>query len=226
MIHLFFGPLFLGISLAAPVGPINLEMMKRGIKYGFWHSWLVGLGGMSADIGLMLLIYFGVSHYLTAEPVQVILLLLGSVMLGLIGFQSMNMCPQIETAQNLSKQTKSLYYAYGAGLLIAGVNPINLIFWLGVYGSVLSERLDEMSQGNALLFSCTIFVGVALWNLLMAVTIHFGKGFLGKKGLRWITVTAGLILVAYGCHFGWKGITGLFALSQITTAHMISIFFT
>lgn len=28
----------LGLSLSIPVGPINIEMIKRGIKNGFWHS--------------------------------------------------------------------------------------------------------------------------------------------------------------------------------------------
>ncbi|MGM2834842.1 LysE family transporter, partial [Bacillus cereus group sp. Bce025] len=40
----------LGISLAAPVGPINIEMLKRGIERGFWDAWVVGIGGMTADI--------------------------------------------------------------------------------------------------------------------------------------------------------------------------------
>ena len=40
----------LGISLAAPVGPINIEMLKRGIERGFWHAWVVGIGGMTADV--------------------------------------------------------------------------------------------------------------------------------------------------------------------------------
>ena len=60
----------LGISLAAPVGPINIEMLKRGIERGFWHAWVVGIGGMTADILFMLLIYFGLSSVFMYTYVQ------------------------------------------------------------------------------------------------------------------------------------------------------------
>ncbi len=60
----------LGISLAAPVGPINIEMLKRGIERGFWHAWVVGIGGMTADILFMLLIYFGLSSLFMYTYVQ------------------------------------------------------------------------------------------------------------------------------------------------------------
>ena len=60
----------LGISLAAPVGPINIEMLKRGIERGFWHAWVVGIGGMTADVLFMLLIYFGLSSVFMYTYVQ------------------------------------------------------------------------------------------------------------------------------------------------------------
>ena len=60
----------LGISLVAPVGPINIEMLKRGIERGFWHAWVVGIGGMTADVLFMLLIYFGLSSVFMYTYVQ------------------------------------------------------------------------------------------------------------------------------------------------------------
>lgn len=205
LIHVFFGPLLLGISLAAPVGPINLEVMKQGIQRGFWHAWLVGLGGMSADIGFMFLIYFGISHYLTSYEVQTFLLCSGSLMLGFLGMQSMKIQPNLETQPDTMTRKKPLSYSYIVGLLIAGVNPINLLFWLGVYGSVLTERLESLGEEYALIYSCMIFVGIALWNLLIVLTVHFGKTLLNPIVLRLITITAGLVLIGYGIHFGWQG---------------------
>ena len=49
---IFLSYLFLGISLAAPIGPINAAQIDEGIKNGFIHSWTVGLGAMIADIRL------------------------------------------------------------------------------------------------------------------------------------------------------------------------------
>lgn len=57
--------ILLGLSLAAPIGPVNAAQLDKGVRYGFFHAWLVGLGAMAADAVFMLLIYFGLAHFLT-----------------------------------------------------------------------------------------------------------------------------------------------------------------
>lgn len=36
-----------------PVGAITVEMTKLGLKNGFMHGWVVGLGGMTIDFVLI-----------------------------------------------------------------------------------------------------------------------------------------------------------------------------
>ena len=61
---IFLGYVLLGLSLAAPIGPINAAQLDKGIKNGFFHAWLVGLGAMTADAIYMLAVYLGVVHFL------------------------------------------------------------------------------------------------------------------------------------------------------------------
>ncbi|WP_342428333.1 hypothetical protein [Paenibacillus sp. FSL L8-0158] len=44
---LFITYVLLGFSIALPVGTITVEMTKQGLKNGFMHGWIVGLGGMT-----------------------------------------------------------------------------------------------------------------------------------------------------------------------------------
>ncbi len=53
----YFSYLLLGISLSAPVGPIHIAQINKGIKNGFLSAWLVGVGAMFADVIMMLFIY-------------------------------------------------------------------------------------------------------------------------------------------------------------------------
>lgn len=62
----FLSYILLGISLAAPIGPINAAQIDKGIKYGFLHSYLVGFGAMVADFLFMMFVFFGSAHFLTA----------------------------------------------------------------------------------------------------------------------------------------------------------------
>ncbi|MCS0542837.1 LysE family translocator, partial [Aeromonas veronii] len=58
-----FSYVLLGLSLAAPIGPVNAAQLDRGIKYGFLHAWLVGVGAVLADGVYMLIVYLGLVSF-------------------------------------------------------------------------------------------------------------------------------------------------------------------
>lgn len=78
----------LGISLAAPIGPVNTAQVEKGIKGGFMNSWAVGLGAMAADALYMFAVFLGVSRFLEYEVVTVFLWLFGCFVLIYTGFES------------------------------------------------------------------------------------------------------------------------------------------
>jgi threonine/homoserine/homoserine lactone efflux protein len=198
----------LGLSLSIPVGPINIEMIKRGIKNGFWHSWAVGLGGMSADIVLMFLIYFGVSTYLTTPIAQLIMWIFGFLILVYLGYESIrDAFKEVTISDEVQQETKSKSFI--SGFLIAISNPLNIIFWIGIYGSVLTTTLNTIGTGQALLYSSAIFVGIAAWDLTVATSVNFGRKFANKRFLKWLSVIAGLILIGFGVNFGYRAIKSL-----------------
>ncbi|EIJ81355.1 putative L-lysine exporter protein LysE2 [Bacillus methanolicus PB1] len=200
--------IILGLSLSIPVGPINIEMIKRGIKNGFWHSWAVGLGGMSADVVLMLLIYFGISNYLTTPIAQSIMWIFGFLILVFLGFESIrDAFKEVTISDEVQKESKSKSFL--SGFLIAISNPLNIIFWIGIYGSVLTTTLNTVHQGQALLFSSAIFIGIALWDLSVASTIHFGRKFASQRFLKWLSVIAGFVLIGFGISFGYRAYKSL-----------------
>ncbi|CAM4099847.1 amino acid transporter [Bacillus manliponensis] len=196
----------LGVSLAAPVGPINIEMIKRGVQKGFWHAWIVGIGGMSADILFMLLIYFGLSSMFMYTYVQAVMYCFGFFLLFYLGFQNVKQGISKEDMEYKKEEIGGLHHSYMMGFLIAISNPLNLVFWFGVYGSTLSSLLTKVSQTEALLYSFCIVVGIILWNLNIAFSVHFGRTLFRPRALSYITAGAGVILVAYSIHFAYKAL--------------------
>jgi len=53
--------LVLGFSIAAPVGPIGLLCLRRGLEKGFWAAFSSGLGAATADACYGLLGAFGLA---------------------------------------------------------------------------------------------------------------------------------------------------------------------
>ncbi|RIV19153.1 lysine transporter LysE [Alicyclobacillaceae bacterium I2511] len=195
------GYIVLGLSLSIPIGPINVEMIKRGIRKGFWSFWPVGLGGMSADIVLMFIVYFGLLAFLTTLVVKLIMWSLGCLILVFIGYESIREgFKDVEIAEDEGKSNGMK--GYFSGFLMAISNPLNIIFWIGIYGSVLTATLGKVGREQALLHSSAIFIGIALWDLTVATSVHFGRKFTGQRFMKWLSVVAGLTLIGFGIDFG------------------------
>ena len=197
----------LGLSIAAPIGPINIEIIRRGLFQGFWPSLLVGAGGMTADCIIMFLMYQGLSYVLALEEVQLTLIVIGALVLTYTGLQSF--IHQKEPAIVMERDhpmKKGLMHSYLTGVFIAAFNPLNILFWLGIYGSVLSNSFNDENKIKAFFISSAIFIGIGLWNLNLALTVHFGKKSLSQNSLNWISATASLIILGFGLHLSYQAI--------------------
>ena len=123
----FFGYIFLGLSLSAPVGPVNAAQIDRGIKSGFWHAWIFGVGAMAADIVYMILIYFGVAQLLTAPLVKTFLWLFGFFVLTYTGIESLRKINLQESPKKDGGNT-SVGNSFMTGFFISLSNPLSIVF--------------------------------------------------------------------------------------------------
>ncbi|MEC0267687.1 LysE family transporter [Paenibacillus anseongense] len=200
--------LLLGLSLSAPIGPINAAMLDRGIKRGFVHAWMVGAGGMLADVIMIVLIYFGLVHFLTTPFMKTFLWLFGCFVLLYTGIESVISAGKLKTEGYKSEET--LAKSFFTGFLMAISSPLSILFWLGIYGSVLAETIAKYDRNHVLLYTGIMFVGIILWDLIMASLASVFRKFLTPRGLSFISVVSGLSLIGFGLHFGIKAFHALF----------------
>jgi L-lysine exporter family protein LysE/ArgO len=198
----------LGISLAAPIGPVNAAQMDRGIKYGFWQAWMVGLGATVADGIYMFLVYMGLVSYIDTAFMKTFLWLFGCFVLLYTG---------IETFKNASKETSGekdytvhIGKSFFAGFLMSLTNPLTILFWLGIYGSILAETAAKYSLESLMLYSGAIFAGILLWDFTMALVSSSFRKLLADRILNAISKISGLSLIGFGFYFGYQGIMFLF----------------
>lgn len=190
----------LGISLAAPIGPIKIEMIKRGIVGGFWASWLIGLGGVTGDLLFLVVIYLGAEHLFEHQFIVVSTYMLGGFFLIKLGLSSLSKKTSLKK-DDMKTTLSSWHRTFCIGFLMALLNPLNIVFWFGVYGATLQELTQKVSSSLSFLYSLFVLVGIILWNLNVAFTVHFGRDLLTDKFLRIISVVAGLVLILYGVRF-------------------------
>lgn len=198
----------LGLSLSAPIGPINAAMLDKGIKQGFLHAWVIGIGAMIADALLLILIYFGLVHFLTTPFMKTFLWLFGCFILLYSGIESLVGAGKIkeDSYRNVEKLTKSVF----SGFIMAITSPLSILFWLGIYGSVLAETIADFDRNHVLLYTGVMFTGICMWDVFMASLASTFRRFLTTRALTIISIASGLSLIVFGLHFGFKAFYALF----------------
>lgn len=200
--------MLLGLSLAAPIGPINAAQMERGIRSGFLHAWLIGLGGVLADCIFMILVYFGVIHFLGIPFMQTFLWLFGFFVLTYMGVESI--ANARKTAARGGGGKEAAVKSLAAGFFMSLFNPLSILFWLGIYGSVLADMVAKYEAREVFLYSAAVLGGIMLWDVFMALLASSFRRLLTHRLLAAISVASGLSLIGFGVYFGLEAYHALF----------------
>ena len=205
--HIMFSYFLLGITLAAPIGPVNSARIDKGIKNGFFHAWVVGIGSMIADGIFMLLVYLGFVQFITIPYVQIFLWLFGGFVLIYTGVESMMRVNKLSLDDYRTKE--SLSKSFLTGFIMSITSPLSILFWIGIYGSVLAKTVSTSGTSSLIIYSSMIFLGLTFWDLAVAFLTTGFRRFLNDTSLKFISAISGLSLLGFGAYFAYQGIKAL-----------------
>ncbi len=110
--------LILGISLAAPIGLVSVEVIRRGSVYGFSQAFLTGFGAAAADTCYLILVSIGLRNVPYLKIV-------GSLVLTIMGVLSI-----FGKAKSKPNSRKSFFAGYTIAMLSPhDCNLVGRSFW-------------------------------------------------------------------------------------------------
>lgn len=198
----------LGLSLAAPIGPINAAQIDRGIKFGFFHAWILGVGAILADAIYMLIVYIGVVQFIDTPFMKSFLWSFGAFILIYTGIEGLTGAGKLELKEN--RKPEPLWQAFLYGFFMSLSNPLTILFWLGIYGAVLAKTASTVGNSELVLYSCAIFIGLITWDIWMAAISSSFRRFLHIGILKFISIISGVSLIGFGVYFGYQAIQTIF----------------
>ena len=205
----FIAYIILGLTLALPVGPITIEMTKQGLKNGFAHGWSVGLGGMTVDLFLIVLIYFGFSTILSQPEIKVAMWLIGAIFLLVIAIDSIRNADK-DIVFGEGNSTKSIRSSYLNGFLV-GISPGNILFWVGIFGTVLANSIDS-AHSSFLVISSGILMGILLHDVGLLSMVAISRKFMSQLFIKRVSIGAGIVLLGFAAYFGYEFVNGLLGI--------------
>lgn len=181
--------LFLGVSLAAPPGPVTSIIIKRSVNSAY-RGILVGFGAMTADFILLLIVIFS-NTFLVFSIYEKWIYLLGSV---ITFYFSYNLVRNYRRKIDYNRSG-----SYMAGFTIGLVNPFQIIWWL-------TSGLAFLLKFGLQVFYF-LFLGTTVWVVFLSFTIKRLSEAYGEKIVRAASLFSLAVLVFFASLFFYLFLT-------------------
>jgi putative LysE/RhtB family amino acid efflux pump len=183
MLAAFAKGVWIGICVAAPVGPIGALVLKKSLRFGFRAGVTCGAGAALADLCYGLAASAGLR--LAAAYTRIIAVAGGTFLLWL-AFKSWREAPQEQTV-DVARESPSRSLA--ATFLLTVSNPMTIISFAALIASVGSQA--------PLWFVTGIFAGSMLWWIVLSGASSYVAHFVEIRGHA-INHAAALVLAGFG----------------------------
>lgn len=198
VIFLFIKGLLIGFSIAAPVGPIGLLVIKRTLGQGRIYGIVSGIGAASADAVYGLIAGLGLTFITNLFIGQQFWFhLTGGVFLCYLGIKIAISKASENPAQ---LQGQHLFGAYSSVFLLTLTNPITILSFVGIFSGLGLTQANEVSVVTMVL---GVFIGSGIWWLLLCFVVGLFREVVNKQILIWINRLSGLIIFLFGIYSFW-----------------------
>jgi len=192
---LFFRGLLIGFSIAAPVGPIGVLCIRRTLSDGRLSGLVSGLGAATADALYGCVAGFGltfISSFLVGQ--QMWFKLFGGLFLCYLGIKTLLSKP----AERAAKASGSgLLGAYASTFLLTVTNPLTILSFAAIFAA-LGLGNTTGSYASAVVLVLGVFLGSALWWLLLVGGVGLFRTRFNTQGMLWVNRISGLIITIFG----------------------------
>ncbi len=191
----------LGWSVAWPPGPINAEMIRRGLLPknrggGFWAAWPIGLGACTGDFLWAFCVSVGAGAMLNSLVIRRVLALVSLVLLLFLATRFALAAWRIYRSHSgvgFQPVTHERRGGFLLGFLVVLMSPWNIGFWLAVIGSQPSQ---SATVRQSLALASSVVVGALAWGVVLCSAVKFGARIFSHAGWQIATeaITSAVML--------------------------------
>jgi threonine/homoserine/homoserine lactone efflux protein len=190
---MFLRGVLIGLSIAAPVGPMGVLCIRRTLADGRWVGLATGLGVATADATYGAVAGFGITVISTVLlSHQAWIRVIGGLFLWYLGLKTFIARPADRDA---TADGHSLRRAYTSAVGLTLANPTTILSFAAIFAGV---GVTAGGRASAALLVFGVFIGSALWWLLLCNTVATVRTKVVERHMRWINRLSGCSLAGFG----------------------------
>ncbi len=207
-IHVLSAAFLMGLAAAAPMGPVNMLAIRRGVIGGWRHTLACGIGSITGDLILFSLVLFGGDYFLpdlSSPTLQTVLAAMGTIVLFPLGIYFV-----VRAVKEPLRAYESARHQWDEGTipghLIAEVadagaltilNPLTIAYWICVTGNWLPFAHSVLGYSAPGLGILMAGAGLTAWFTTLTIIVRFIPHRIGPNFFRLINAILGLILLGF-----------------------------
>ncbi len=180
--------LILGVSMAAPPGPVMTVIMKKSlgsVKAGF----LVGMGAMTADLILLILVLL-LKNYVDLKAYEPLTFILGGLY---FIYLALKILSEVINKDVESRLESSADFSYLKGLFTGILNPMQIGWWLTAGLGIIEA--DGISPFYF------FYIGIIVYVYLLCLVIYKTHARYQEKVSFVVNIFSIFVLLGFGSYF-------------------------
>ncbi len=188
----FLKGFLIGISIAAPVGPIGLLTIRRTLAFGRIAGFMSGLGAATADAIFGSIAAFGITAISSILiGAKLYLGVIGGLFLIFLGWQTFKSKPSEQAAESRASGIGVIYFSTLALVL---TNPISILYFTAIISSV--GAAGNLYSASFMVLG--VFMGSVLWWFFLTFISSLLKSRITTNNLKRVNQISGIIIAAFG----------------------------
>jgi threonine/homoserine/homoserine lactone efflux protein len=197
---LFATGIAIGLSVTAPLGPVNIIVIRNAIRRGFLVAFLTGLGAVAADLIYASAAAYGIStveHFISAYATP--LTIVGGLILVFMGVRLARAHVSLSEL-HLQEPLKNRQIAakMATTFMLTLTNPGILFGFLAIFGTMSSVLKLGEGAGRPPTVVAGVIAGGALWWLFLSFIVNRFRTRISEKMFDRINRWTGILIAAFG----------------------------
>jgi L-lysine exporter family protein LysE/ArgO len=200
MFPIFISAFSISLVAALTPGPVIAVTLAKSYQSP-WSGVKVALGGLAAEVPIILLIYFGLAKFLQSAVIQAILGISGGLMLLVLSVML------IRKRSTMNLYAKDLpISSFKLGFVTAIVNPGMVPWWVTI-GALLISQASTFGISGLILIILAIELPNFLWYSTASFLFHRYHNLWSAQFQSILIIIFSVILAGFGVWFLFDTIT-------------------
>lgn len=196
----------IGVAVAAPIGPVNLIVIRRTLRFGWLNGFLSGGGAAAGDAIFAAIAAFGLTAAMDfVIRIETVLQIVGGLFLIGLGLRTWFAHPHFaeEDVPGVPASAGSVQAAAMAKVIVTTfvltiTNPATMLGFIAIFGGVagLASAGDDYAHAATVVFS--VMVGSILWWVGVSGFVSLFRQSMNDRLLVIVNRVSGGLIVSFG----------------------------